>query len=244
MTENQSESLLKYDPPVVVEVISKKKSKKPATPVQVNPQQGLIDFLDQILPPKRFSDGTLDYVQHVSTTPSSRSDILALEEQLDDLIKTRKARLTGIDPVKGELYDECFNEIIRQVAIDSQERASLLISIRDEIKESINGYEKQYESITAHSIRSAITREQNKNALKLENERLQAEIKAFEDKIEDLKKKTADAEANDAAESEAKKKDHIEKLAQLRTENAEIRKKLEQFLVSPVTAETAPPAKK
>ena len=244
MTDNQSESLLKYDPPVVVEVISKKKSKKPATPVQVNPQQGLINFLDQILPPKKFSDGTLDYVQHVSTQPSSRSDIIALEEQLDNLIKTKKARLTGIDPIKSELFDECFNEVIRQVAIDSTERASLLISIRDEIKESINGYEKQYESITAHSIRSAIAREQNKNALKLENDKLQAEIKAFEDKIADLKKRMSDAEANDAAETEAKKKEHLEKLAQLRAENAQIRKKLEQFLVSPVSADTAPPAKK
>ena len=244
MTDNKSESLIKYDPPVVVEVISKKKSKKPATPVQVNPQQGLIDFLDQILPPKKFSDGTLDYVQHVSTQPSSRSDIINLEEQLDNLIKTKKARLTGIDPIKSQLFDECFNEVIRQVAIDSTERASLLISIRDEIKESINGYEKQYESITAHSIRSAIYREQNKNALKQENEKLEAEIKAFEEKITDLKKRAEDAEANDAAETAAKKQEHLDKLAALRAENAAIRKKLEEYLVSPAVVEQPPPAKK
>lgn len=244
MSDSQGESLLKYDPPVVVEIISNKKSKKPEAPAPANPQQGLIDFLDQYLPPKKFSDGTLDYVQHVSTQPSSRSDIIALEEQLDNLIKAKKARLTGIDPIKGQLFDECFNEVIRQVAIDSTERASLLINIRDEIKESINGYEKQYESITAHSIRSAIHREQNKNALIKENEKLESEIKAFEDKITDLKRRMEEAESNDAADAAEKKREHLEKLAALRAENAQIRKKLEDFLVSPITPDAPAPNKK
>ena len=241
--QSDTESLIKYGQPEVVEIISNKKTKKPVAPVQANPQQALIDFLDQIVPPKKFNDGALDYVQHLSTQQTSRSDIIALEEQLENLIKTRKARMTGIDPIKSQLYDECFNEVIRQVAVDSTERASLLICIRDEIKESIDGYEKQYESITAHSIRSAIHKEQNKNALIKENEKLEAEIKAFEDRIADLKKRTEDAEANDAADSETKKKDHLEKLAQLRAENAAIRKKLEEYLVSPIATETTPPKK-
>lgn len=237
-TEQLPESLLKYDPPVVVELLTTtKKLKTTQAPVQINPQQGLVDFLDSIFPPKRFNDGGLDYIQHASVTPASRSDVINLEEQLDALLKQRKARATGICAIRTELFEDCFNEIIREVAIDSNERASLLISIRDEIKESINGYEKQYESTISHGIRKAIHGEQNKNALKAENDALEAEIRSFEERIEDLKRRMSEAEANDAADAAAKGQEHVEKMAMLRAENAAIRQKLEALLVSPPTSE-------
>ncbi|EAY00579.1 hypothetical protein TVAG_357850 [Trichomonas vaginalis G3] len=243
-TEYTGDTLLKYDPPVINELTSTKKVKKDQAPVQANPQQWLVDYLDQIFPPKKSNDGTFDYIQHASTASASRSDIIALEEQLDHLLKEKKARATGICPIRAELFDDCFNEIIRQVAVDCTERATLLIDIRNEIQETISGYKKQYESITAHGIRGAIHREQNKNNLIKENEKLEADIKAFEDKIADLKKRMADADANDIADQNAKRKEHSDKLAQLQADNAALRKKLEDFLVSPVVIDDKPPAKK
>lgn len=243
-TEPVSEALLKYDAPVISELVNTKKIKKAAAPAAANPQQWLVDFLDKIFPPKKINDGGLEYLQHASTAATSRSDIIALEEQLDALLKQKKARATGICPIRAALFDECFNEVIRQVAIDSTERATLLVDIRDEIQETINGYKKQYESITAHGIRGAIHREQNKNNLIKENQRLEAEIKAFEDKIADLKKRMKDAETNDQMDAQAKLKEHKEKMAIHQQENAALRKKLEDFLTSPVVIDDKPPPSK
>ena len=243
-TEYTGDTLLKYDPPVINELTQTKKMKKEAAPVAANPQQWLVDFLDKIFPPKKSNDGTFDYMQHASTAAASRSDIIALEEQLDYLLKEKKARATGICPIRAALFDDCFNEVIRQVAVDCTERATLLIDIRDEIQETISGYRKQYESITAHGIRGAIHREQNENNLIKENQKLEADIKAFEDRIADLKKRMADAEANDQADQNAKKKEHMDKLAALQADNAALRKKLEDFLVSPVVLDDKPPQSK
>ena len=57
-------------------------------------------------------------MQHVSQEPASRIDIITLQEKLDKALAERKARETGICPVRDQLYSQCFDEIIRQVVLD------------------------------------------------------------------------------------------------------------------------------
>lgn len=237
------DTIIKYDSPQVVEVIGRKKHKQVAPPV-ANPQQALIDFLDSIIPPKKYVEDGLEYLQHASTMPSSRSDILYIEDQLDWLLKEKKARQNSMCPIRNAIFEECFYEITRQVAIDSTERASLLIDIFNEIKESVSSYQTQYESIMAHGIRKAVHGEQSKNALKEENDNLERDIKNFEDKVRELKRRMEEAEANDAADTEMKEREHSERMAVLRVENAAIRQKLEDLLVSSPTQEESKEKKK
>ena len=147
-----------------------------STPVEINPQQGLIDFLDTILPPKKWTEGDEEYIQHVSIQPSSRSDVLKLDEQLETLLKERKSRSTGICNTRSALYEDCFKELIREVAIDSHERASLLIQVKEELDLTIAAYEELYESAAAFGIRKAVHEEQDKNALCEQNSNLEKEI--------------------------------------------------------------------
>ena len=47
------------------------------------------------------------------------------------------ARETGICPIREELYEQTFEELIRQVTINSAERGLLLVRVRDEMKMTI-----------------------------------------------------------------------------------------------------------
>lgn len=100
------------------------------------------------------------------------------------MLQKRQARETGIDPVRRELYSQCFgmireislphsrqilmiciisvDELIRQVTISCQERGLLLLRVRDEIRMSIAAYQTLYESSVAFGMRKALQAEQGK----------------------------------------------------------------------------------
>ena len=46
----------------------------------------------------------------------------------------RQAKDTGICPVREELYDQFFDELIRQITIDCKERGLLMVKVRDEMR--------------------------------------------------------------------------------------------------------------
>lgn len=48
------------------------------------------------------------WVQYVSSTPSTRLDVVNLQEKLDHFLQLRQARETGICPIREELYSQCF----------------------------------------------------------------------------------------------------------------------------------------
>ena len=235
LAEYQAKCLLKFDTPELVENLNATKKRK-VQPVEPNPNQETIDFLDTILAPRKFIEGPIEWRLHASAIQTSRSDVIKLEEQLDQLLKDRKARDKGICPIRHELYSECMNELIREVALDLRERGILLKEVKDELEQSIEAYNALYESAVAHGVRKAIHGEQDKSELKARNDKLESEIQAFEEKIKDLKNRLEEAEKNDREESAAKEKEHTETVAKLKAENVELRKKLEEML-SPAAEE-------
>jgi len=66
------------------------------------------EYLNSILPPREYTkDGKL-YIQYVSATPATKGDVINLQENLDRKLQQRKARETGICPIREELYSQCF----------------------------------------------------------------------------------------------------------------------------------------
>ncbi|XP_025782050.1 axonemal dynein light intermediate polypeptide 1 [Puma concolor] len=130
-----ADSLLKYDTPVLVSRNTEKRSPK-ARPLKVSPQQpgpsGPVpqppktklpstscvpdptkqaeEILNAILPPREWVEDTQLWIQQVSSAPSTRMDVVHLQEQLDRKLQQRQARETGICPVRRELYSQCFGE--------------------------------------------------------------------------------------------------------------------------------------
>ncbi|XP_035469348.2 axonemal dynein light intermediate polypeptide 1-like isoform X2 [Scophthalmus maximus] len=148
-----AESLLKQSNPVLVSKSAERKSLK-GRPLRVSPQQPVDsspvppppkpksistettrqenkDILTAIFPPREWMEGNQLWVQQVSSTPCTRTDVVHLEELLDRKLEQRRARLTGICPVRRELYSQCFDELIRQVTINGAERGLLLLRISD-----------------------------------------------------------------------------------------------------------------
>jgi len=114
-----------------------------------------IQILNSILPPIVYSDEEtgVQMVQRVSAQPASRDDVLALQVRLNQLLTDREARERGICPVREELYAQCFDELIRQVTIESPERGMLLLRVRDEARMTVAAYQTLYESSIAFGTR-------------------------------------------------------------------------------------------
>jgi dynein light intermediate chain len=114
------------------------------------------DALNKILPPKKIRKNEQLWVQYVSCTPVTKAEVLNLQEGLDRRLQTQQARETGLCPIREELYNECFDELIRQVTINCLERGILLMRIKREIEMTINSYETLYESGIAYGIRTCL----------------------------------------------------------------------------------------
>jgi dynein light intermediate chain len=154
------------------------------------------EILNQILPPKEFVQSGTHVKQYVSSTEASRVDVARLREMLDHKLLERQAREKPICPVREELFQQCLEEIIRQVTIGDNNRGLLLMRVRDEIKQSIESYKTLYKSSENFAMRKQLHAEHGKPELlkridemtvrktELENEvlRLKNKIKAREDR--------------------------------------------------------------
>ncbi|XP_061912797.1 axonemal dynein light intermediate polypeptide 1-like isoform X1 [Entelurus aequoreus] len=182
------ETLLKYDCPVVVpRTADKKTAKRPKTPLKSKtPQptgssvarpcksitatledvkQKNEDILTLMFAPRRWMEGNQEWFQKVSSAPSTRVDVVNLEEELDRKLVQLHSMETGICPVRRHLYTQCFDELIRQVVLIGAERGLLLLRVRDEIQMTIAAYQKFYESSMVFGMRKALHDEQDKAAL-------------------------------------------------------------------------------
>lgn len=95
-------------------------------------------------------------VKSASPAPSSRDDVIALQLRLDQFLQERQARESGICPVREELYSQCFDELIRQVTIESPERGLLLLRVRDETRMCVAAYQTLFQSSIAFGSRKSL----------------------------------------------------------------------------------------
>jgi dynein light intermediate chain len=71
------------------------------------------------------------WVQTVLSTPATRTEVVQLQEELDKRLQQRQAREIGICPIREELFEQCFDELIRQITIDCRQRGLLLVRVRN-----------------------------------------------------------------------------------------------------------------
>ncbi|KAG8189815.1 hypothetical protein JTE90_026118 [Oedothorax gibbosus] len=152
-----------------------------------NRDHQVAEILDAILPPREFEDDGKLWVQPVSRTPATRLDVVNLAEKLDNRLLERNAREIGICPIRRELYDQCFDELIRQETLNCMERGLLLVRVRDELRMSLAAYDNLYDSGVAFGIRKALLSERGKmdiverlDFLTAENEELRKQLRVQE----------------------------------------------------------------
>lgn len=146
------------------------------------------DALNKILPPKKTFQNDQLWVQYVSCTPVTKVEVLNLQEGLDRRLQTNQARETGICPIREQLYNECFDELIRQVTINCLERGILLMRIKKEVEMTVNSYQSLYESAIAYGIRTALISEEMKSKMDEQTRRIEDDCEFLTDKIKKLEK--------------------------------------------------------
>jgi dynein light intermediate chain, axonemal len=95
----------------------------------------------------------------LSREPSKES-IEKLARKLEKRLKDRQARRSGICDVRMDIYDEVFNELIRQVTINCPERGILLSKVKDEMKITVASYKSLYESSVTFGMRKQVQAEE------------------------------------------------------------------------------------
>ena len=139
MAQNHPETngLLKYDPPVAVDETKKTHA---SAVTGVDGEQLNRDVLNSIFPPIEFDEDGVHYQQCVSASPTSKADVIQLKNNLELLLLNQKARMIGVCQTRSLLYSQAFDEVIRQVTIESNARGRLLTRIRDHYKQLVQSY--------------------------------------------------------------------------------------------------------
>jgi len=197
-----------------------------ATPSQVE------DILSAILPPREWvqEDTGALWRQSVSSTPSTRQEVLTLQQNLDQLLEQKKARRTGIDPVRQELYAQALDEIIRQVTVNCSERGLLLLRIRDEINMTVGAYQTLYESAVAWGMRKALESEQGKAGLEENIERLEIEKSELTKEVRELKAKCEFIEKRENERRAHDEKKHADEVVFLKRQGQQLKSQLEAMM--------------
>lgn len=223
------ETLIKFDAPLFggIEPQGDKASHVKSSHNQENNAK-LEDMMNSMLPPRyhpflfvqlwcRMTDSLCrewveesgTWVQYVSKEPASRLDVIALQEQLDKKLSERKARETGICPVREELYGQCMDELIRQITLDGPERGLLMMRVRDEIRMTVDAYKTLFANSVTFGIKKQLRAEQGIPELEdqvggLDGEKSQLELEVYElrSKLEIIEKR--DAERRNADEKRRK----------------------------------------
>ena len=191
------------------------------------------DILNSILPPREWTEDGQLWVQYVSSTPATRSDVIALQEQLDHRLQQRQARETGICPIREELYAQSFDELIRQVTINCAERGLLLLRVRDEIRLTVASYQTLYDSCIAFGMRQALQAEQRKSEKQKRIKELEGEVSTLKHMVLELQQRCETSERLETERRAAASSKYREEVDYLRKHNAELKSTLEAMLSVP-----------
>lgn len=205
------DSLVKYDAPLFVGI---EPSSEAGAPPRSSNEGGskLDDMINAMIPPREWVEDSGVWMQYVSKEPATRMDVISLQERLDRKLAERKARETGICPVREELYAQCFEELIRQVALDGAERGLILMRTKDEIRMTIDAYKCLYSSSVTFGIKKQLKAEQGIPALEEQTSSLEAEKLQLELEVQELRSKLDIIEKREAERRQADEKRRKEEI--------------------------------
>uniref|UniRef100_A0A6A7G9G3 28 kDa inner dynein arm light chain, axonemal n=1 Tax=Hirondellea gigas TaxID=1518452 RepID=A0A6A7G9G3_9CRUS len=183
------ESLLRFDETTLCDSAGQAVSKG-----QSDSKSTVRDILDAFLPPVPIEDGDGRFLR-VSDEPATREDVVALQLLLDERLQIRQARETGICPVREELYSQTFDELIREIAIESPERGLMILRLRDEARMTIAAYQTLYNTSMGFGMRKAIQAERGlvefqraQSEKEVMKKRLQAEVEDLQNQCQETEK--------------------------------------------------------
>ncbi|KHN85982.1 28 kDa inner dynein arm light chain, axonemal [Toxocara canis] len=154
----------------------------------IDPEVQLQNIIDCILPPRVYESEGKIWRERTSTVPATRHDVAETQERFELELRNRKAKPFGICPIRRDIYDQLFDELIRQVSVNCAERGLMLLRVRDELRLTLFSYEHVLESAIAYGIRKSITTQQQQTTAVVERDRLHEQNKQLLAKITELER--------------------------------------------------------
>ncbi|CAH1400705.1 unnamed protein product [Nezara viridula] len=187
-------------------------------------------ILNCIVKPRLYHYSNQLWKQEVSPEPATRTDVEKLSENLDARLADRQARESGLCPIRNQLYQEAFSELIRQVTVSCGERGILLLRVRDEMQMTLKAYQTLYESSIAFGIRKTLLAEEGKERMHEEIKTKKEEIQVFGEKLNAMQQKYTMMERRAEELREAEQRKHQEEIAFLKKTNAQLKAQLEAII--------------
>ena len=148
-------------------------------------------------------------------------------------MKVRGAKESGVCPIREELYNECFEEIIRQVTINCLQRGDLLNTIKLEMNYEINYYRQLYESLIAFSLRKVLQEKKKKIMLENKREKIKKEIEELQKEINEKNEMLKKRMEEENKKEEQAMKDHVQAMKVLKDDNESKSNKAVEILTQP-----------
>lgn len=210
-------SLLKYDAPVLVDDPDQANKTRKAVATASSGVDSLNrEVINSMFPPIEFTEDDEKYIQSVSIGTSTRSDVKKLKTKLENLLHTRKAKMTGVCLIRSEIYSQCFDEIIRQTTVDCNPRGRLLLRVRDHYKMMLDSYKDLYATTIDWGMRKELQINQGMPELKSYNEELISKRRTLELQANDLQIKLDALEKKLAENKSIRDKDYADEIAFLK----------------------------
>ncbi|EQC29204.1 hypothetical protein SDRG_13077 [Saprolegnia diclina VS20] len=160
-------SLVQYEDPVLLEP-NPHVDFTYALPTEQTLSEPLLspEIMHAMLPPREWKEFSGTWRQHVSMVPSTRADVVALQELLDTMLVQEQTKKQGICANRERLHAQAFvDEVIRQVTLACPERGLFLLRIRDEIRMTIEAYQALYNTSLSFGIRKTVMAEEGMQAI-------------------------------------------------------------------------------
>lgn len=107
----------------------------------------------------------------------------SLEKSLDEQLKSFGAMEIGLCPIRRQFYDQCFDELVRQVTIECAERGILLHRIRNFYRSLMKAFEQSYLSGNAYAMRTYLLNEQKRFQLTEQIDHFEFDLQQLRDEL-------------------------------------------------------------
>jgi dynein light intermediate chain len=187
------------------------------------------DVLERLFP--AFDGGDIDGVAATSVASTGhlgRLDVIHLQEELEERCARSDARPFGVCPTREAIYDDCFNEVIRQAAVPCPERGELLAELRDEVHETQRTYDMLFESACQYGARKAIERDL-KRTMQAQLEALTKEASILDTRVNEMRAKYEGFEKRFQERRSAEEKKHNEEAAFLKKGNSQLTNEIKRL---------------
>lgn len=156
--------------------------------------------------------------------PAGADDVTNLGRQLDQLLIEKKARVnlkdqtSNICPIREEIFNDCFDELCRQVTVENIEQGELLTRLRNEMRLTLDAHKTLYYNSLLLNMKKEISNNQIADETNIESQcsLLVSQNLELENEISELRTVLENIEKNDTERRNNDDKKHKEEMDYLR----------------------------